>query len=55
MEELQDDVTQRDRHISNLEEDIQKLKADISSTKKEIDFKAQEIMRVQTDADKRIR
>lgn len=55
MEELQDDVTQRDRHISKLEEDIQRLKEDISSTKEEIDFKAQEIMRVQTDAERRIR
>ncbi|WAR21084.1 F184A-like protein [Mya arenaria] len=51
VEDLQGEITQRERHITNLKEDAGKLQTSISHLNKEIDFKRQEIQKIKADTD----
>ncbi|XP_064630713.1 protein FAM184A-like [Lineus longissimus] len=55
VQELQEDIRHRDRHIKNLEDEIAKLQAAIEDLAKEVDSKGKEILRVRSDANQQIR
>ena len=55
VEELQGEITQRERHITNLKEDANNLQTSISHLNKEIEFKRQEINRIKSDTLNQIR
>ena len=55
VEDLQGEITQRDRHIYNLKEDAGKLQQSINHLNKEIDFKRQEIQKVKVETQNQIR
>lgn len=55
VEELQGEITQRERHITNLKEDASTLQTSINHLNKEIDFKRQEIQRIKSDTQNQIR
>ncbi|XP_052773969.1 protein FAM184A-like [Mya arenaria] len=55
VEDLQGEITQRERHITNLKEDAGKLQTSISHLNKEIDFKRQEIQKIKADTDHQVR
>jgi len=55
VEDLQGEITQRDRHIYNLKEDSGKLQQSINHLNKEIDFKRQEIQKVKVETQNQIR
>ncbi|XP_041368165.1 protein FAM184A-like [Gigantopelta aegis] len=49
-EELQGEITHRERHIRNLEDDLKSLKADLAKLNREIDIKGKEILRIRSEA-----
>ena len=55
VEELQGEITQRERHITNLKEDTNNLQTTISHLNKEIEFKRQEISKIKSDTAHQIR
>ena len=55
VEELHGEITQRERHITNLKEDASNLQTTIHHLNKEIDFKRQEIQRIKSDTQNQIR
>ena len=55
VEDLQGEITHRERHITNLKEDSSKLQVTINHLNKEIDFKRQEIQKVKSDTANQIR
>jgi len=55
VEDLQGEISQRERHISNLKEDAGKLQTSISHLNTELDFKRQEIQKVKVDTQNQIR
>ena len=55
VEELQGEITQRERHITNLKEDTNNLQTSISHLNKEIEFKRQEISKIKSDTAHQIR
>ena len=50
IEELKAEITQRERHIKNLQEEIQKLKDNIDRLIKELEQKGKEVLKVRNDA-----
>lgn len=55
VEDLQEEITQRERHINNLKDDAGKLQTSISHLNKEIDYKRQEIQKAKVDMQNQIR
>lgn len=55
VEELQGEITQRERHITNLKEDTNNLQTSIAHLNKEIEFKRQEINKIKSDTANQIR
>ncbi|XP_046334607.2 protein FAM184A-like isoform X1 [Haliotis rufescens] len=55
IEDLQGEITQRERHIKNLEEEIRKLQNDIDQLKKEITTKGKEVLKARSDANSRLK
>ncbi|KAL4231837.1 hypothetical protein ACF0H5_009413 [Mactra antiquata] len=55
VEDLQGEITQRERHITNMKEDATKLQTSINHLNKEIDFKRQEIQKIKADTQTQIR
>lgn len=55
VEDLQGEITQRERHITNLKEDTGKLQTSINHLNKEIDFKRQEIQKIKVDTQNQMR
>ncbi|XP_056005748.1 protein FAM184A-like [Ostrea edulis] len=50
IEELKAEITQRERHIKNLQEEIQKLKDNIDRLMRELEQKGKEMLKVRNDA-----
>ena len=50
IEELKAEITQRERHIKNLQDEIQKLKDNIDRLIKELEQKGKEVLKVRNDA-----
>ncbi|XP_046548334.1 protein FAM184A-like isoform X2 [Haliotis rubra] len=55
IEELQGEITQRERHIKNLEEEIRKWQNDTEQLKKEITVKGKEILKARSEANNRLK
>lgn len=55
IEELKAEITQRERHIKNLQEEIQKLKNNIDKLTRELEQKAKEMLKVRNDANLQIK
>ncbi|XP_067657871.1 protein FAM184A-like isoform X1 [Haliotis asinina] len=55
IEELQGEITQRERHIKNLEEEIRKWQNDTDQLKKEITAKGKEILKARSEANSRLK
>lgn len=55
VEDLQSEISQRERHITNLKEDASNLQMSINQLNKEIDFKRQEIQKIKMDTQNQIR
>ncbi|XP_074643406.1 protein FAM184A-like [Tubulanus polymorphus] len=55
VDELQDDIRHREKHISTLETELNKLQLDIDELAKELDHKGKEILKVRSDANQQIR
>ena len=55
VEDLQGEITSRERHITNLKDDAQKQQTTINHLNKEIDFKRQEIQKIKSDTQNQIR
>ncbi|XP_070541260.1 LOW QUALITY PROTEIN: protein FAM184A-like [Ptychodera flava] len=53
--DLQDDLRHRERHIDNVEADIKELKENIDKLNKELEFKGQEILRIQSETNAKLR
>lgn len=55
VEDLQGEITQRERHIINLKEDTSKLQTCIHHLNKEIDIKHQEIKKIKVETQNQMR
>lgn len=55
VEDLQGEITHRERHITNLKEDTGKLQHTINQLNQEIDFKRQDIQKIKSDTQNQIR
>ncbi|XP_077992383.1 protein FAM184A-like [Glandiceps talaboti] len=55
VQDLQEDLRHRERHIDNVEADIRELKESISQLNKELDFKGQEVLKIRSETNAKLR
>ncbi|XP_072029595.1 protein FAM184A-like [Amphiura filiformis] len=55
IEDFQDDLNHRDRHIQTLDEQIADMKSKVSALRKDLEFKGHEMQRIKSDANDQLR